>query len=240
MLERAIERDEKRLRACFAAATEHHDDPLERLLTVLERIADSAADADAGHRGSLVGTFCNTPGVVDERGRELLRQALISSREPFAKALTEVAERYPIGDDIELDAVADRIFSTLEGGIVMAKALAEPRVFAEQLRLLRTYLGLLFAGFVKGPSAERRGGRRRRPRRERLASAARTERDATGSGDATRSVGILDGLDPAPLGDEQRDRPRHAQERGQAHALVVPVDVLRQRPVDETRHGPRR
>ena len=146
LLERSIARDDERLRAHFAAAAERHDDPLERLSAVLERIAESATDTDAGRHGSLVGTFCNTPGVLDERSRELTRQALVSSREPFAEALREVAGRHPMNDDVGIDAVADRIFSTLEGGVVMAKALADPRVFAEQLRLLDSYLGLLFAG----------------------------------------------------------------------------------------------
>ena len=146
LLERAIAREGERLHAHFAAAARRHDDPLERLSAVLERIAESASEADSGRCGSLVGTFCNTPGVLDDRGRELLGKALASSREPFAEALREIAERYPIRDEIGLDAVADRVFGTLEGGVVMAKALAEPDILAEQLRLLRSYLSLLFTG----------------------------------------------------------------------------------------------
>ena len=148
LLERAIAREAERLHAYFAAAHERHDDPLERLSAVLERIAESASEGGLDRRGSLVGTFCNTPGVLDDRGRELLARALTSSREPFAEALREIAERYPIRDEIGIDAVADRVFGTLEGGVVMAKALGEPDILAEQLRLLRSYLALLFGGAV--------------------------------------------------------------------------------------------
>lgn len=43
-----------------------------------------------------------------------------------------------------MEALADMILTTIEGGIVMAKALRDPGVLARQILLQRSYIKLLF------------------------------------------------------------------------------------------------
>ena len=42
------------------------------------------------------------------------------------------------------------ISSTVEGGIVMSRAVGEPKVLAEQIVLLRSYIKLLFSPASQG------------------------------------------------------------------------------------------
>lgn len=47
-------------------------------------------------------------------------------------------------EDIDLDTLADMISTVVEGGIIMSKALQQPKLLAEQVMLFRSYIKLLF------------------------------------------------------------------------------------------------
>mgnify|MGYP001628172938 CR=1 FL=1 len=64
-------------------------------------------------------------------------------RDRFRGIFDAINARYPANDGVDIDALADMVSSVTEGGIVMAKALKEPGVLAEQIRLLRSYVKLL-------------------------------------------------------------------------------------------------
>ena len=55
-----------------------------------------------------------------------------------------VAEAYPPRQPVDLVALADLLSTTVEGGIVMSKALGEPRLLGKQIMLQRGYIKLLF------------------------------------------------------------------------------------------------
>ncbi len=77
--------------------------------------------------------------------RALNRRVVLNWRAHFLAELGAVAERYPPRESVDLVSLADMLSTTVEGGIVMAKALGEPMLLAEQILLQRTYIKLLFA-----------------------------------------------------------------------------------------------
>ena len=88
------------------------------------------ADLPNGHPGCIVATVCYQERLFDAEVRELNRQAVLAWRALFLAELEAVAERYPPREPVDLVALADMLSTTVEGGIVMAKALREPLVLS--------------------------------------------------------------------------------------------------------------
>jgi AcrR family transcriptional regulator len=144
LLERYLEREERILDDLFARARELHDDPLHAFLIGLKLFSEMMADLPNGHPGCIVATYCYNERLFDAQVRTLNRQAVLAWRERFLATFEEIAQTYPPRDDVDLEALADMVSSTVEGGIVMSKALGEPPVLAGQILLLRSYVKLLF------------------------------------------------------------------------------------------------
>ncbi len=132
-------------------ARELHEDPLHAFLIGLKLLSEMMADLPNGHPGCLVATFCYSERMFDQKVRDLNRSAVMIWRARFLAMLEEIAAIYPPRDKVDLRALADMISNTVEGGIVLSKAVAEPALLAEQIMLLRSYIRLLF-----DPAADRR------------------------------------------------------------------------------------
>lgn len=148
MIERHIASDNVILNDLFERAGELHDDPLHQFLIGLKLFADLMNDMPSGHPGCLVATFCYQERLFDKQIHELNREAVLIWRRRFRKVLEDIVAIYPLRDEVDLDDVADMISSSVEGGIVMSKALKEPAVLGNQLLLLRSYIKLLFSPTV--------------------------------------------------------------------------------------------
>lgn len=145
LLQRYFEREEEFFDDLYGRARELHDDPLHSFLIGLKLFSEMMADLPNGHPGCLVATYCYNERIFDAAVRELNRQTVLVWRERFTRYLNEIAEIYPMADDADIEALADMVSTVVEGGIVMSKALGEPKVLADQILLLRSYVKLLFA-----------------------------------------------------------------------------------------------
>ena len=145
LLQRYLDREDSILDEIFDRARDLHDDPLHAFLIGLKLLAEMMEDLPNGHPGCLVATYCYVERMFDDEVRRLNRQAVLSWRARFRKTFEEIAAKYPPRDAVDLDALADMISSTVEGGIVMSKALQQPSALPQQLMLLRSYIKLLFS-----------------------------------------------------------------------------------------------
>lgn len=144
MLQRYIDTEEELLDDLFGRARELHEDPLHAFLIGLKLFSEMMADLPGGHPGCLVATLCYAERSYDRTVSELNRTAVLGWRKRFLAILEEIAERYPIRDDVSLEALADMLSSTVEGGIVTSKVLGDPSILAEHVMLFRSYIKLLF------------------------------------------------------------------------------------------------
>jgi TetR/AcrR family transcriptional repressor of nem operon len=144
LLERYIERDNQIIADIFERAKELHDDPLHQLLIGLKLFAELMADLPKGHPGCLVATFCYQERLSDNRIKETNRQAIMNWRLRFREAIGEITEIYPPRENVDLDALADMVSNTVEGGIILSKALHDPSILPQQVMLMRNYFKLLF------------------------------------------------------------------------------------------------
>ncbi len=141
---RYLESDEILLDDLFARAKELNEDPLHAFLIGLKLFAEMMEDLPEGHPGCLVATIVYQERLFDREIHELTRAGVIIWRKRFVDMLNEICEIYPPRDDVDMEAVADMISTMIEGGIIMSKALKEPKKLAEQVMLLRSYIKLLF------------------------------------------------------------------------------------------------
>ncbi len=144
LLVRYLEREEDLLDGIFGRARELHEDPLHAFLIGLKLLAELMDDLPNGHPGCLVATYCYNERLFDRDVRDLYTEALLTWRARFRAYLEEIAELHPPREPVDLDALADMVNNTVEGGIIMSKALRDPSVLGKQVLQLRTYIKLLF------------------------------------------------------------------------------------------------
>lgn len=145
LLVRYIEKEEFILDDLFNRSRELHDDPLHSFLIGLKLFAEMMEDLSSGHPGCLVATYCYQERLFDQEIRDLTRETTLVWRKRFRDTFDEITEIYPARDSVDLDDLADMVSNTVEGGIIMSKALRDPGVLPRQVMLLRSYIKLLFS-----------------------------------------------------------------------------------------------
>ena len=146
LLERYIEREDDLFETLFARGDELHEDPLHGFLVGLKMMSEMMADLPNGHPGCLIASYCYQDRLFDREVTALIADAVLRWRQRFRDRLTLIAEHYPPRWETDLDDVADMLSVIADGGIIVAKAVADPKVLARQIMLYRDYVRVLFLG----------------------------------------------------------------------------------------------
>lgn len=144
LLLRYLASEEQILDGLFGRARELHDDPLHAFLIGLKLFSEMMADLPSGHPGCLVATYCYNERLFDRDVREINRQAVLQWRQRFLQIFEEIVAIYPPREEVDMEDLADMVSNTVEGGIVMSKAVHDPKVLSRQILLFRSYVKLLF------------------------------------------------------------------------------------------------
>lgn len=145
LIERHIEVEDQLFDDLFARASELSDDPLQILLIGLKLLAELLSDIPEGHPGCIVATAAYQDRLFDKKVREANRRAVLGWRRRFREVLEAAQSRYPMNEDVDLDHLADMFSVVIEGGLILSRAVNDPRMTEQQVLLLRSYLGLLFS-----------------------------------------------------------------------------------------------
>lgn len=144
MLQRYLERDDEILDDVFTRARELSDDPLHAFLVGLKLFAELLSDLPQGHPGCLAATVCYHERLFDREVVDLNVKGMVAWRARFLEMLTEISERYPPREKVDLSALADMVTSVIEGAIIVSRVMKDPGVLPAQLLLFRSYIKLLF------------------------------------------------------------------------------------------------
>lgn len=144
LVERHIEIEDELFDDLFTRARELSDDPLQILLIGLRLLAELIEDMPGGHPGCIVATAVYQDRLFNREVREANKRAVLGWRRRFRAMFDEIVHHYPMNDEIDLDHLADMVSSSIEGGIVMARALENPAIAPQQVLLVRSYMKLLF------------------------------------------------------------------------------------------------
>lgn len=144
LIERHIEVEGELFDDLLQRARELSEDPLQRALIGLKLLAEMIEDMPNGHPGCIVATAAYQDRLFNRDVREANERAVLDWRNRFIRLFEDIAETYPMRDDVDISHLADMVNSVIEGGIVMSRALGEPKITSQQIMLLRSYVKLLF------------------------------------------------------------------------------------------------
>jgi TetR/AcrR family transcriptional regulator, transcriptional repressor for nem operon len=161
LLARYIEEDERIYDEIFGRARQLADDPLQSFLLGLKLLSELFSDLPNGHPGCLVATSCYYERVFDRQIQRLNMEAALMWRRRFRGMFEDIMAVHEPREPLDVDQLADMVSTVLEGGIVMSKALKEPRSLEQQVLVFRTFVRLLFTRpppqRMRVPDAENEG-----------------------------------------------------------------------------------
>jgi len=141
---RYLERDRALLDDLFRRGDELHDDPLHGFLVGLKLFAEMMASLPEEHPGCLAAAFAYQDQLFNREIRELNATGLLAWRARFHERLVLIAERYPPRREVDLAALADMATSTVEGGLIVGRALRDATILPAQVLLYRDYVRSVF------------------------------------------------------------------------------------------------
>jgi TetR/AcrR family transcriptional regulator, transcriptional repressor for nem operon len=144
LLERYIAADDRMLDDLMAASEAESDDPAEQLVAFVrhyERAADEIAPVQPG---CLFVSFIYESQLAGAGHDDLIASSVRHLRGRLLDKLEAAARAHPPAVAVDLPSLADQVFTTFEGGYILARAMDDPTHLRSQLTHLRHYLELLF------------------------------------------------------------------------------------------------
>ncbi len=129
--------------AMFAAADYHaHDDPLDRVFAYLD-LRRSVLGADIWAFSCVAGTMAQETHASHPAIRDAAGQAVRGGADHVRAHLAEALVLHPVAG-VDADSLAQFVQVTVQGGIVLAKALDDPAAAVAAFDHVERYLWLLF------------------------------------------------------------------------------------------------
>ena len=145
MVRRYVDENDRLFDRLFDRGRQLADDPLQAFLVGLKLLAEVMADLPNGHPGCLIASICYQERLFDREVRKLNAEAVRSWNARFLGYLDEIAAVHPPREPVNLADVADMFSCIVDGGIIMSKALDDPRRLERQVLVYRSFVKMMFA-----------------------------------------------------------------------------------------------
>jgi TetR/AcrR family transcriptional repressor of nem operon len=149
MLRRYVESNDHLFDDIFERGRQLSDDPLQAFLISLKLLAEVMADLPNGHPGCLIASICYQERLFDREVRELTTQSVKSWNDRFRSIIDEIARVHPPCQHVDLGDVADMLSCVVDGGIILSKAMNDPRRLERQVLAFRSFVKLIFTSAVQ-------------------------------------------------------------------------------------------
>jgi TetR/AcrR family transcriptional repressor of nem operon len=154
LLERYATADERMLDDFLIAAEAKSDDPAEQLVAFVRHFEQAAAELAPTQPGCLFVSFIYESQLAGDGEDDIIAASIRHWRARLHEKLEAAAERHPPATEVDLLSLADQVFTTFEGGFILARAMHDPSYLRAQLAHLRHYLELLFGLSPKQPTRD--------------------------------------------------------------------------------------
>jgi TetR/AcrR family transcriptional repressor of nem operon len=144
LLERYAAADERMLETFLAAAEAESDDPAEQLVAFVRQFEEVADELAPTQPGCLFVSFIYESQLVGDGEGDLIAASILQWRTRLLEKLQAAARIHPPAIAVDLPSLADQVFTTFEGGFILARAMHDPTQLRAQLAHVRHYLELLF------------------------------------------------------------------------------------------------
>jgi TetR/AcrR family transcriptional repressor of nem operon len=143
LVERYARADGELLEHLMGQAEASTDNPADQLIEFLRLFEAGIEDLSLQQPGCLFVSFIYEQFPGQEATRKLILDDVLLWRARILDKLTLATKDRPPALPVDLNSLADQVFTTLEGGFILARATGDPLTLRDQLRHLRTYLTLL-------------------------------------------------------------------------------------------------
>lgn len=144
LIDRHVKKEDELFDGLANRASALSDDPLQQILIFLKLLAELLEDMPEGHPGCIVATAIYQDRLFSKDVHAANYRAVMGWRERFQKMFEAAEDAYPKLDPVESEDLADMVSAVIEGGLVMSRAVGDPKLTARQIMLLRSYVKLLF------------------------------------------------------------------------------------------------
>jgi len=119
------------------------EDPLDRILGMLDFIAGSASDPSSP-KACLVGNLAQELSQTNPELRSCCEDSFNQWTRGLSSLLKEAQVAHPPRTRFDPDSVANMILSLIQGSIMVSKTRQDTNIFAENVRHCRSYIETLF------------------------------------------------------------------------------------------------
>jgi TetR/AcrR family transcriptional regulator, transcriptional repressor for nem operon len=144
LVERHARSDAEILDRHLAIGEAASTDPAEQLVAFLRSLEEAIDTTSASQPGCLFVSFVYETLPVETDIDALILDSIELWRQRILQKLEAAAERRPPVVTVDLESLADQVFTLFEGGFILARATDDPGRLRSQIAHLRTYLSLLF------------------------------------------------------------------------------------------------
>jgi TetR/AcrR family transcriptional repressor of nem operon len=152
LLERYAAADERMLDDFMTAAETESDDPADQLVAFIRRFEHAAGELAPTQPGCLFVSFIYERQLSGDGEDDLIATSIRHWQSRLLEKLEAAAELHPPAIAVDLNSLADQVFTIFEGGFILARAMHDPTRLRAQLTHLRHYLDLLFGLPPKQPT----------------------------------------------------------------------------------------
>ena len=146
LLERYAAEDLRMLETFMGTAEAETDDPVEQLMVFLREFERAADELAPTQPGCLFASFIYESQLITDNDDDVIRRTIAVWRERVVEKLEAAARAHPPAVAVDLPSLADQVFTTFEGGFILARAMRDPSHLRVQLAHTRQYFELLFRG----------------------------------------------------------------------------------------------
>jgi TetR/AcrR family transcriptional regulator, transcriptional repressor for nem operon len=143
LVERYARADGELLERLMEVAESRTADPAEQLIEFVAAFEAGLEDLSLAQPGCLFVSFIYEQFPGQDDTRKLILDDVLRWRERILDKLMHATQRRAPAMAVDLESLADHVFTILEGGFVLARATGEPLKLRDQLRHVRAYLTLL-------------------------------------------------------------------------------------------------
>jgi TetR/AcrR family transcriptional regulator, transcriptional repressor for nem operon len=154
LLERYAAADKRMLDDFMAAAEAESDDPAYQLVAFVRRFEQAADEVAPTQPGCLFVSFIYESQLAGNGEHDLIATSIRHWRTQLLDKLEAAARAHPPAIAVDLPSLADQVFTTFEGGFILARAMHDPNHLRAQLTHLRHYLELLFGLSPRQPTRD--------------------------------------------------------------------------------------
>jgi AcrR family transcriptional regulator len=145
MMLRYVEENDRVFDDVFERGRQLSDDPLQAFLITLKLLAEVMRDLPAGHPGCLIASITYQERLFDRDVRDIANGAVRAWNARFRAALDEIVAVHPPRDPVDIGDVAEMFSCVVDGGIIMSRALGDPRRLERQILAFRSFVRLIFS-----------------------------------------------------------------------------------------------